>query len=66
MLTPSPVQMTRSTVALQLLPERVVIWMVSPAVMSSLWTLAPQAPERSFVGLAAVVVGVVVLIYLAG
>lgn len=57
--TPSPDQTTRSTVASQLLPDRVVIVMTSPGLTLAAWTRAPQAPLRSLAGVAGVVVVVI-------
>jgi hypothetical protein len=53
--TPLPDQTTFVTVAVQLLPDFVEIWTLSPSLTAP-WTLAPHAPERNFVGVAAIMV----------
>jgi hypothetical protein len=47
---PAPEHTMRSTVAVHVLPARVVIWTLSPTAISAVATLAPHEPSGSFAG----------------
>ena len=59
-VTLSPLQTIVSTLAVQVLPDRAVICTVLPGDGDAPVTRAPQAPERSFAGVAAMVVVVLI------